>query len=264
MYKYAAPIICFFVLFCNGCEENAAPPPEPKVVHKKIDQKPVVKPSTGKSIPPGSRKDETDSRVRKIDGPLMKGDNAARNAADPTGVDEAPEKIDVTATVIERIGMDDHPLNEQSLHDILNLVDKTAKKTLAHPSGYSAENKIDPFEPLIKPKPVEKPKPPATRKKPVVPTRRLTPLEKMDLNQLKLVGIVRADSGNKALIEDSTGKGYIVVHGTCMGIHSGKVVDILKDRVVVEEEDKDLSGNVRIHKRELKFQRPSGDDQYEM
>ena len=96
------------------------------------------------------------------------------------------------------------------------------------------------------------------------PKRRLTPLEKVDLDQLKLVGIVRADSGNKALVEDASGKGYIVIHGTYLGIHSGKVVDILKDRIIVEEEDKDMLGNVRVHKREMKFQRPSGDEYHEM
>ena len=152
-------------------------------------------------------------------------------------------------------------LNDANLQEILNLKNKSSLETS---SGYSALNKIDPFEPLFKPAPAEKPKPPETQEKPAAPKRRLTPLEKVDLDQLKLVGIVRAESGNKALVEDASGKGYIVIQGTYIGIHSGKVVEILKDRIIVEEEDKDMLGNVRVHKREMKFQRPSGDEYYEM
>jgi len=260
MCKYPVLIICFFALFGNGCEENTAPPPKPKVVHKKIDQKPVATPSAG------TQRDEKDVSVRKIDGSLLEGDNANAppNGANLNEIDEISENSDVTKPLTEGAGVDDILLNDQSLQDILNIADKTLADALQRSSGYSAKNKIDPFEPLFKPKPEEKPKPPEVKKKPIVPTRRLTPLEKMDLDQLKLVGIVRAESGNKALVEDATGKGYIVVYGTYMGIHSGKVVDILKDRIIVEEEDKDMLGNVRVHKRELKFQRPSGDDHYEM
>jgi len=35
----------------------------------------------------------------------------------------------------------------------------------------------------------------------------LSPLEKVDLSQLKLVGIILSTKGNEALVEDSTGKG---------------------------------------------------------
>ena len=153
------------------------------------------------------------------------------------------------------------PLDNPDLQEILNLKDGSAREK---PSGYSASNKVDPFEPLFKPVPAEKPKPPEALEKPAAPQRRLTPLEKVDLDQLKLVGIVRTESGNKALVEDASGKGYIVIHGTYIGIHSGKVMDILKDRIIVEEADKDMLGNVRVHKREMKFQRPSGDEYYEM
>jgi type IV pilus assembly protein PilP len=61
------------------------------------------------------------------------------------------------------------------------------------------------------------------------------------------------------MVEESTGKGYIVGVGTYMGIHSGKVVNILKDRVVVDEEIEDALGNVVNRNSELKFQKPSGD-----
>ena len=86
-----------------------------------------------------------------------------------------------------------------------------------------------------------------------------TPLERVDLSQLKLTAIIRTPSGFKAMVEESTGKGYIVGMGAYMGIHSGKVVNILKDRVVVEEEVEDAQGNVVNRNSELKFQKPSGE-----
>lgn len=256
MYKYAALIICFFCFFFNGCEEKVSPPPpKPKIVHKKIDQKPVVRSDPA---------DETsaESKPNEKDRPAAAQKPVSAVASDAIGL-SAPDREDEGASVGQLAG-EDSALSEQELQDILNMASNSAKDAMKKPSGYNARNKIDPFEPLFKPKAVEKPKPSEVKEKPLVPTRRLTPLEKVDLDQLKLVGIVRAESGNKALVEDASGKGYIVIHGTYMGIHSGKVVDILKDRIIVEEEDKDMLGNARVHKRELKFQRPSGDEYYEM
>ena len=37
-----------------------------------------------------------------------------------------------------------------------------------------------------------------------------TPLERIDLSQLKLVAIIVSKSGNTALLEDATGKGYVI------------------------------------------------------
>jgi type IV pilus assembly protein PilP len=79
----------------------------------------------------------------------------------------------------------------------------------------------------------------------------------VDLSQIKLTGIIRASSGNKAMVEEASGKGYIIVKGTYIGIHSGRVIQILNDRVIVEEEVEDSLGNLTIQKRELKFQKPA-------
>ena len=120
---------------------------------------------------------------------------------------------------------------------------------------YNPEGKVDPFAPLFTakktPVPVQKKK-----KKRRIPK---TPLEKYDLGQLRLVGIIRSPSGNKALVEVASGKGYIVKEGTYVGVKSGKVVKIVKDSLIVEEEAEDLYGNVTINKRELKLQKPLGE-----
>ncbi len=103
--------------------------------------------------------------------------------------------------------------------------------------GYLPQGRVDPFEPFIQERT------PETAKK-KIPSRFLTPLEKLDLDQLKLVGIVRAPSGNLALVEVASGKGYIVTIGTHIGTHSGQVVAIDKDHIVIQEEVENLLGKV--------------------
>lgn len=62
-----------------------------------------------------------------------------------------------------------------------------------------------------------------------------TPLQKADLSQLKLVGIICASSGNRAMVEEASGRGYVIEKGTFIGINCGRVGRILKDRVIVNE-----------------------------
>jgi type IV pilus assembly protein PilP len=70
---------------------------------------------------------------------------------------------------------------------------------------------------------------------------------------------VRSHNGNAALVEDASGKGFIVKKGTYIGINSGSVVQIAKDRIVVEEEIETLLGELSLQKRELKLQKPPGE-----
>lgn len=120
---------------------------------------------------------------------------------------------------------------------------------------YDPAGRTDPFIALISDKPVYTPvqKDKQIRRKPT------TPLEKIDLSQLRLVGVIRAPSGNKAIVQEATGKGYIIQKGTYIGTHSGSVVKILKDRVIVEEQVEDLLGKLTIQEKELKLQKPTGD-----
>lgn len=119
---------------------------------------------------------------------------------------------------------------------------------------YKAEGKIDPFASIFRDKPSAQND---KKKRKRIP---LTPIEKVDLIQLKLVGIIRAPSGNRALVEDATGKGFIIKKGTYIGINSGRVIKILKDRVVVEEEAESILGKKTFVKRELKLQKPPGEE----
>jgi Tfp pilus assembly protein PilP len=79
------------------------------------------------------------------------------------------------------------------------------------------------------------------------------PLVKLDLNQLKLVGIIISSEGNIAVLEDYSGKGYIVEEGAQIGSISAKVLVITKDRILIEEQASDTFGKKSIRQRELKL-----------
>jgi len=123
--------------------------------------------------------------------------------------------------------------------------------------SYKVEGKIDPFASIFRDVASEFADQGDGKKESLIP---LTPIEKVDLSQLKLVGIISAPSGNKALVEDASGKGFVIKKGTRIGINSGRVVEILKTLVVVEEETENILGKTGLVKRELKLQKPPGEE----
>jgi len=119
---------------------------------------------------------------------------------------------------------------------------------------YKIEGKIDPFTSIFR---AGSSVPADKNEKKRIP---LSPIEKVDLSQLKLVGIIFASSGNKALVEDASGKGFTIKKGTHIGINSGRVIKILKGRVVVEEKAESILGKISLVERELKLQKPPGEE----
>jgi Tfp pilus assembly protein PilP len=124
----------------------------------------------------------------------------------------------------------------------------TARKDPEAVGSFSihANGSIDPFETAFRDKPR------TTHKK----SKASSPLEKLDPSQLKLVGVMLSDKGNKALLEDASGKDHMIQEGTHIGINAGKVSQILKDRVIIEEKIEDAYGKIRIQKRILKLHKP--------
>jgi type IV pilus assembly protein PilP len=129
------------------------------------------------------------------------------------------------------------------------------KKLAAGEWSYVPAGKIDPFAPPFQDK-AERPKVEGKLKRREVP---LTPLTRVDLSQLKLTAIILAGRGNKALVEEASGKGYVVAVGTDIGNKAGRVAEILIDRVVVDEEVENITGGYSIKKRELTLQKPPGE-----
>ena len=84
-----------------------------------------------------------------------------------------------------------------------------------------------------------------------VPDEARTPLQRLDLGQFKLVGVILDTSEPKALIEDNSGLGYIVTRGTLIGSRGGVIRAIESRRIVVEEHDVDFYGKRQVREREL-------------
>ena len=77
------------------------------------------------------------------------------------------------------------------------------------------------------------------KEKEVVPT---TPLQKYELDQLKLVAVVWGVNGSVAMVEAPDGKGYSVKKGDLIGRRGGRVKRIEKNMVVVEERFTEAAG----------------------
>lgn len=101
---------------------------------------------------------------------------------------------------------------------------------------YTSEGKRNPFKPFIRKVEVKK-------EEKVIP---LTPLQRFAITQLKLTGVITAEDSMKsrAMVEDPTGKGYILKVGTLIGKNFGRVSNIMKNSVIVTEEIQDFLGNI--------------------
>jgi type IV pilus assembly protein PilP len=99
------------------------------------------------------------------------------------------------------------------------------------PGSFSTVGKRDPFRPFSL----------STRTN-SRPRENLSPLERYDLGQLRLVGVVWHVKEPTAMIEDSVGLGYIVKVGTPIGANEGKVSAIKPSEIVIEETYVDLYG----------------------
>ncbi len=123
----------------------------------------------------------------------------------------------------------------QDDRDLFRMAEKTP--------DYSAKGRIDPFKPLFTREADPDPPPNPDPSKPelaVVDPCGPTPLTRVGLDHLRLVAILRGGSGDYALVEDASGKGYVLRKRVCIGIHSGRVTDINPDGVVIEERFQDM------------------------
>lgn len=99
---------------------------------------------------------------------------------------------------------------------------------------YDQSGRRDPFEPLT------------TVKKPIAQQDApLTPLEKFDLGQLRLIGVIIGMGEPRAMVIAPDGKSYILKKGIKVGKNNGRVVGIKGDAVLVEERYYDFSGEIR-------------------
>jgi type IV pilus assembly protein PilP len=85
------------------------------------------------------------------------------------------------------------------------------------------------------------------------------PLQKFQLAQLKLIGVVVGIPYPKAMFEDPAGKAWIVGPGTHIGKNFGKIKKITNESVVVMEEYHDASGGLTLNEVVVKLYQGSGE-----
>ena len=84
------------------------------------------------------------------------------------------------------------------------------------------------------------------------------PLEKFDVSQLSLVGVVWNATKARALIQDPSGMSYIVAEGTKIGKSNGRVTQIDDNLVVVQETYVDSSGETTTKDIEMRIRATEG------
>lgn len=99
--------------------------------------------------------------------------------------------------------------------------------------NYNPLGKPDPFRPFVELEIAAKKKEEKDKKE----TLSIFPLQRVDVENFKVVGIAGDEVRRVAIVQDATKKFYPLFLGTRMGLHSGKVMDILADRVIVDELD---------------------------
>ncbi len=286
--RYLICIICIF-LFFGGCDRSASTPARPKVVRKKIavpQKKTVtvrksrtarvakVTPSAGGQRTVNPQKQLRTVKTRQTTNGSKSVLAPKSKMAMPAGTKTASsrEKNSKPAPASKKTSPVTPPVATKTQSASSGVKTRTvppkvsADKSLAlapkgilklssdgSPQAYDPTGKIDPFEPLFQEKVVVSKK---NRRKKRLPR---TPLERISLSQLKLVGIILAASGNRALVEESTGKGYIIRKGTYVGTNAGKVVQINKYKVIVEEEFDDVFGKTKTRQKALKLPKPPGE-----
>jgi Tfp pilus assembly protein PilP len=101
--------------------------------------------------------------------------------------------------------------------------------------------KPDPFRPFIETDAEQKIRQEeGLGKKKVEKSLPLSPLQQREIGEFRLVGIAGNDDRRTAVVEDGTAKKtYSLFVGTYIGRNEGRVIQILPDRVIVEERAED-------------------------
>lgn len=113
------------------------------------------------------------------------------------------------------------------------------------PDEETPGKRTDPFVPLIRQDTDDK----RLAKRKEIPA---VPLARIELGEFRLVAIILYPGRNRALLEESSGKGHIVEKGSYIG-RDRRVAEILKDRIVIKEKIEDAFGNMSVSRTEMRL-----------
>jgi len=149
--------------------------------------------------------------------------------------------------------------------------EKQAPQAVPDPSSNTAVTKQEKVKPVLVPKEQEKPRYQITGvRDPFQPFARSAqgelseerskitdPLQKLSLSQIELVGVILGKE-KRALVQESSGVGFIIKEGTLIGENSGIVTKIAQDGVTVKQHFKDYMGRVNTREVILSLRKQEG------
>jgi type IV pilus assembly protein PilP len=125
---------------------------------------------------------------------------------------------------------------------VVNPVPIEIKKS-ADTFEYQIEGRPDPFLPFITERASSNENPDEIVDRDQV----LTGMQLFEPGQLTLVALMVAGSNKYAMVQDFTGKGYVIEEGTKIG-RRGVVADIVENRIIIEEQALTRGGKTLINK----------------
>ncbi len=118
---------------------------------------------------------------------------------------------------------------------------------------YNPIGKPDPFKPFIEQELSPK-KNTASKALPI------SPLQREGMEQFRLVGVSGDDHHRIAIVQDVKGKAYPIFLGTYIGKNGGRVVEILPDRIVIEEKVNAEAKQAKTNRLTLKLRKDEGEE----
>jgi type IV pilus assembly protein PilP len=130
---------------------------------------------------------------------------------------------------------------------------KTPDVKTAGAYKYNPIGKPDPFKPFIEQEL-------SPKKKAESKTLPISPLQREAIHYFRLVGISVDDHRRIAIVQDVKGRAYPIFLGTYIGQNGGRVVEILPDRIIVEEKMKAENKKTKANRLTIKLRKDEGEE----
>ena len=185
----------------------------------------------------------------------------SEGSTDPVKINKSPIQPKIISKAKTVDGKTTQPSSGAVKEDLLKKEQEVAGSKLKNPDTakavvrYDSKGKLNPFIPLLQQKEMASVTTPFDDGK---PKRMLTPLEKLELSQIKLVAVILMKNRQLAMVEETTGKGYEVRIGTYMGKNNGQVSKINQSSIIVKEYVKDYKGKRQARFEEIKLHKKEG------
>ena len=118
---------------------------------------------------------------------------------------------------------------------------------------YNPIGKPDPFKPFIE-------QDLSPKKKTESKTLPISPLQREGIDNFRLVGVSGDNHHRIAIVQDVKGKSYPIFLGTYIGQKGGRVVEILPDRIIIEEKMKVEDKQAKTKRLTIKLRKDEGEE----